>query len=97
MIDKNSMRIYIYIIYTSNLGLMIAVFDLGREQGRFRGSSEGARRSTKGARRSTKGAGEARRKQGEHRESKQKHEESRRSTKKARGRSTWGAALKSLN
>ena len=34
---------YIYIIYTPNLGLGITVFDQEREQGRFRGSSEGAR------------------------------------------------------
>jgi len=35
--------IYIYIIYTPNLGLGIAVFDREREQGRFRGSREGVR------------------------------------------------------
>ena len=59
--------IYIYIIYTPNLGLEITRFDREREQGRFRGSSEGAakeqggaprehRGSTEGARGSTKGA-----------------------------------------
>lgn len=32
----------IYIIYTLNLGLAVAVFVREREQGRFRGSSEGA-------------------------------------------------------
>jgi len=36
--------IYIYIIYTPNLGLAIAALALGREHGRFRGSSEGAPR-----------------------------------------------------
>jgi len=41
--------IYIYIIYTPNLGLEIAVPGREREQGRFRGSSEGARGSTEGA------------------------------------------------
>ena len=35
--------IYIYIIYTPNLGSGIAVFVQEREQGRFKGSSEGAR------------------------------------------------------
>ena len=33
---------YIYIIYTPNLALRITVFDLAREQARFRGSIEGA-------------------------------------------------------
>jgi hypothetical protein len=47
---------YIYIIYTPNLGLVIALFVHGREQGRFRGSSEGARGSSKGARGSSEGA-----------------------------------------
>ena len=37
--------VYIYIIYTPNLGLRITTFDREREQGRFRGSSEGARES----------------------------------------------------
>lgn len=36
----------ISIIYTPNLGFEIAVFDREREQGRFRGSTEGARGST---------------------------------------------------
>jgi len=36
---------YIYIIYTPNLGLGIAVFDWEREQGRFRGSTRGVRGS----------------------------------------------------
>ena len=55
--------IYIYIIYTPNLGFEIAVFDQEREQGRLRGSSERARGlservrgSTEGARGSTEGA-----------------------------------------
>ena len=42
---------YIYIIYTPNLGLGIAVFDREREQGCFRGSSgsrEGAGREHTG-------------------------------------------------
>jgi len=37
-----SPRGYMYIIYTPNLGFGITLFDRGREQGRFRGSSEGA-------------------------------------------------------
>ena len=37
-----------YIIYTPNLGLEIAVPGREREQGRFRGSTEGARGSTMG-------------------------------------------------
>ena len=40
---------YIYIIYTPNLGLRIADSIREREQGRFRGSSEGARGSIEGA------------------------------------------------
>ena len=40
---------YIYIIYTPNLGLAIAVFDQEREHGRFRGSSEGAAREQRGS------------------------------------------------
>ncbi len=43
-------QLYIYIIYTPNLGLRITVFDREREQGRFRGSSGGARGSNEGAR-----------------------------------------------
>ena len=45
------MSTYIYIIYTPNLGLAIAVFDQEREQGRFRGSSEEAKGSSEGAKR----------------------------------------------
>jgi len=41
---------YIYIIYTPNLGLEIAVSVREREQGRFRGSSEGAPGEQGGAR-----------------------------------------------
>ena len=37
------------IIYTPNLGLRIAVSVREREQGRFRGSSEGARGSSEGS------------------------------------------------
>ncbi len=40
---------YIYIIYTPNLGFEIAVSVREREQGRFRGSNEGARGRSKGA------------------------------------------------
>ena len=47
--------IYIYIIYTPNLGLRITVFDREREQGRFRGSTEGAWGSTEGALRAEEG------------------------------------------
>jgi len=47
---------YISIIYTPNLGLEIAVSVREREQGRFRGSSEGARGSIEGARGSSEGA-----------------------------------------
>ncbi len=52
-ISQHKSRIYIYIIYTPNLGLRITVFDREREQGRFRGSSEGAKGSSEGARGST--------------------------------------------
>ena len=48
--------IYIYIIYTPNLGLEIAIPGREREQGRFRGSSEGVRGSSEGARGSSEGA-----------------------------------------
>jgi len=41
--------IYIYIIYTPNLGFEIAVLDQKRKQGRYRGSSEGAVREQGGA------------------------------------------------
>lgn len=43
-----SIDIYIYIIYTPNLGFETAVSGREREQGRFRGSIEGARGSTMG-------------------------------------------------
>ena len=43
----------IYITYTPYLGLGIAVFVREREQGRFRGSTEGAQREHRG---STEGA-----------------------------------------
>lgn len=46
--DSSSI-IYIYIIYTPNLGWGIAVFVRERGQGRFRGSSGGAGGSTEGA------------------------------------------------
>lgn len=46
----------IYIIYTPSLGLPITLPGREREQGRFRGSSEGARGSIEGARGSTVGA-----------------------------------------
>ncbi len=45
----NFIYIYICIIYTPNLGLQIAVSVREREQGRFRGSTEGARRRSEGA------------------------------------------------
>ena len=41
--------VYIYYIYTPNLGLRITVFDREREQGRFRGSSGGATREQRGS------------------------------------------------
>ena len=47
---------YIYIIYTPNLGLEIACFVREKEQGRFGGSTEGARTEQRGAA-SNKGAG----------------------------------------
>ena len=49
-------KLYIYHIYTPNLGFGITVFDQEREQGRFRGSSEGARGSNEGAGGSSEGA-----------------------------------------
>ena len=48
--------IYIYIIYTPKLGLEITVSVREREQGRFRGSTEGARGRSKGAPREHGGA-----------------------------------------
>ena len=47
--------IYIYIIYTPNLGFVITVPGREREQGRFKGSTEGVRRRSKGALREYKG------------------------------------------
>ena len=47
---------YIYIKYTPNLGLGVAVLDREREQGGFRGSTEGAGGSTGGAGGSIEGA-----------------------------------------
>ena len=41
--------IYIFIIYTPNLGLRITAFVREREQGRFRGSSKEARGRSEGA------------------------------------------------
>ena len=41
--------IYIYILYTPSLGFKIAVPGRERAQGRFRGSTEGARGSNEGA------------------------------------------------
>ena len=55
-IDLAMLLIYIYIIYTPNLGFEITIPGREREQGRFRGSSEGARGSTEGAKGSTEGA-----------------------------------------
>jgi len=46
---------YIYIIYTPNLGLIIAVLSREREQSCFRRSSKGAGESSEGARGSTIG------------------------------------------
>jgi len=51
----SSLGIYIYIIYTPNLGLGITLPGREREQGRFRGSREGARGSSEGVRGSSKG------------------------------------------
>ena len=53
---RRRMCIYIYPISTLNLGLEIAVPGREREQGRFRGSTEGAEREQKGARESAEGA-----------------------------------------
>ena len=47
---------YIYIIYTPNLGLEIAVPGREREQGRFRESTEGARGRSGGVSREHEGA-----------------------------------------
>ncbi len=58
-VEEESLRSgkrYIYIIYTPNLGFEIAVPGREREQGRFRGSSEGARGSIEGAGGSIEGA-----------------------------------------
>ena len=80
--------VYIYIIYTPNLGFEIAVLDQEREQGRFRGSSKGAVREQGGA---LEGAGGAQREHrgstggapGEHRGSKGEHYGA------VQGRSRW--------
>ncbi len=53
--------LYIYIIYTPNLGLVITAFDREREQGRFRGSNEGAGGEHPGSKREQRGS------RGEHR------------------------------
>ncbi len=50
------MKKYIYIIYTPNLGLGIAVFDWEKEQSHFGGSIKQAGESTEGARGSIEGA-----------------------------------------
>lgn len=50
------MYIYIYTIYTPNLGMGIAISTREREQNRFRGSREGAGREHEGARESIEGA-----------------------------------------
>ena len=49
-------NIYIYIIYTPNLGSEIILFDREKEQGRFKGSSERARGRSEGAWGSIEGA-----------------------------------------
>ena len=54
---------YIYIIYTPNLGSRITLFDREREQGRFRGSTGGAlgrSKRAKGAQQESKGSGSSR-------------------------------------
>ena len=48
--------IYIYIIYTPNLGSRIALSGRKREQGRFRGSTEGAKGRSEGAMSEQRGA-----------------------------------------
>ena len=48
--------IYIYIIYNPNLGSGVAVSVREREQGRFRGSTKGARGEHGGAPREQEGA-----------------------------------------
>ena len=53
---NDHVRIYIYTISSPNLGLEIAIPGREREQGRFRGSIEGAGREHGGARESTEGA-----------------------------------------
>ena len=50
--------LYIYIIYTPNLGSNIAVFNQEREQGGFGGSSEGAPREHRGSMGEHRGAPE---------------------------------------
>ena len=55
-LEVHRSSIYIYIIYTPNLGFEIAVLDQKRKQGRYRGSSEGAVREQGGALREQEGA-----------------------------------------
>jgi len=52
--------VYIYIIYTANLGLEIVVPGREKEQSRFRESSERAERSSERARRNTESIERAR-------------------------------------
>ena len=54
---------YIYIISSPNLGFEIAIPGREREQGRFRGSTEGARGRSEGASREHKGGGALREQQ----------------------------------
>ena len=65
--NSQGIYIYIYIIYTPNLGLEIAILGLEREQGRFkrehRGSKGAQRGSIEGAWGSIEGAGGSRREQ----------------------------------
>lgn len=58
------MSISVYIPYIPNLGLEIAVFDQGKEQGRFRGSSGGASREQVGSRGNQGGSKAERSKEG---------------------------------
>ena len=58
---------YIYIIYIPNLGFEIAFLDQEREQGRFRGSSKGARGALEGA------GGAQREHRGKHEGAKREH------------------------
>ena len=47
---------FLYIIFTPNLGIGIAVSDREREQGHFRGNREGANKCTKRAWMNSEGA-----------------------------------------